>query len=164
MRQYIAGASSVKLHLEADIFASGIIQPNHRIVELRPLRGIKPCDLAPALIQQLGSDLLGQLLFLGCEELIVLPHTERALSIGAVVVAFAHIDRRTAARAFADAFPARIEAVCLGVREERIGFDQPGCHLNDAGEELVCLCLAALNLHQGIFPFRRHGRRSDLLR
>ena len=42
MKQYISGGSSVKLHLEADVFAAAVIQTDHRIIELRLLRRVKP--------------------------------------------------------------------------------------------------------------------------
>ena len=43
------------------------------IVELRLLRRLKPGHVAPALVQQLLCDLLGQLLFLAGKELVVFP-------------------------------------------------------------------------------------------
>ena len=129
---------------------------------LRALWRIKPGHSAPTLVQQFGGDFLGQLLFLTRKELVILPHTEGAFLVRAVVVSLAYIDRRAAARTFANGLSAGIEAVCLGVREEWIGFDQLGGHPHNAGKELVRIRIAALNLHQGIFPFRRHGRRSDL--
>ena len=70
----------------------------------------------------------------------------------------------TAARAFADGLSAGIEAVYLGVREEGIGFDQIGGHPHNAGKELVRIRIATLDLHQSIFPFRRHGGGSNLFR
>ena len=42
------------------------------------------------------------------------------------IFSLAYIDWRAAARAFADGLSAGIEAVCLGLREEGIGFDQIG--------------------------------------
>ena len=41
----------IKLHLEADILAAGIIQPDHRVIELRLLRGIKPGHPTPSLVK-----------------------------------------------------------------------------------------------------------------
>ena len=63
----------IKLHLEADILAAGIIQSDHRVIELRLLRGIKTRHPTPSLVKQLLGNLLRQLLFLGCKELVVLP-------------------------------------------------------------------------------------------
>ena len=74
----------------------------------------------------------------------------------------AYIDRRAAARTFADGLSSGIETVCLGVREERIGFDQLGGHPHNARKELVRIRLTAFNLHQSVFPFRRHGGGSNL--
>ena len=80
-----------KLHLEADILAACVIQTDHRIIELRALWRIKPGHSAPTLVQQFGSDFLGQLLFLAGKELVVFPQAEGAFLVRAVVVALAVI-------------------------------------------------------------------------
>ena len=146
------------LHFEADILAAGIIQPDNRVVELRPLRRIKPGHPAPALVQQLLGNLLGQLLFLAGKELIILPQTEGTFLAGTVIIALSHINRGAAAGAFAYDLLTGVEAVCLCIGEEGVRFDQRGSHIHDPGEELVPIGLTALDLHQGIFPFRSHGR------
>ncbi len=111
------GGSSVKLHLEADVFSAAVIQPNDSIVELRLLRRVKPGHVAPALVQQLLCDLLGQLLFLAGKELVVFPQAEGAVLVRAVEVALADVDRRAAARAFADFLLARAETLGFGIGE-----------------------------------------------
>ena len=120
MKQYISGGSSVKLHLEADVFAAAVIQPDHRIVELRLLRRVKPGHSAPALVQQLFCNLLGQLLFLAGKELIVFPQAEGAFLVRAVEIALADIDRRAAAGTFADFLLACAETLGFGIGEKRI--------------------------------------------
>ena len=58
------------------------------------LRRVKPGHSAPALVQQLLCNLLGQFLFLAGKELIVFPQAEGAGLVRAVEVALADIDRR----------------------------------------------------------------------
>ena len=154
----------IKLHLEADVFAAAVIQTNHRIVELRLLRRVKPGHSAPALVQQLLCDLLGQLLFLAGKELVVFPQAEGAFLTGTIEVALAHIDRRAAAGAFADFLLARAETLGFGIGEKRVGFHEIPGHPDNAAEEGVCIRIAALNLHERVFPFRRHCGRRDLFR
>ena len=120
MKQHTLGGSSIKLHLEADVFAAAVIQPDHRIVELRLLRRVKPGHAAPALVQQLLCNLLGQLLFLAGKELVVFPQAERAVLIRAVEVALADVDRRAAAGTFADFLFPRAETLGFGIGEEGI--------------------------------------------
>ena len=106
-RQYTLGGSSVKLHLEADVFAAAVIQTNDRIIELRLLRRVKPGHSAPALVQQLLCNLLGQLLFLAGKELVVFPQAKGAVLVRAVEVALTDVDRRSTTRTFADFLLAR---------------------------------------------------------
>ena len=58
MKQYNDGWLFIKLHLEADILASGIIQPDDRVIELRLFRGIKPLHPTPSLVKQFQTGLL----------------------------------------------------------------------------------------------------------
>ena len=111
MKQHTLGGSSVELHLEADILAAGIIQPDDSIVELRFFGRIKSGHSAPALVQQLFCNLLCQLLFLGREELVVFPQAEGAFLVRAVEIALADIDRRSTTRTFADFLLARAETL-----------------------------------------------------
>ena len=112
----------IKFHLEADILAACVIQTDHRIIELRAFRRIKPGHSAPTLVQQFGGDFLGQLLFLAGKELVVFPQAEGAVLVRAVEVALADIDRRAAAGAFADFLFPRAETLGFGIGEKRVGF------------------------------------------
>ena len=161
---YISGGSSVKLHLEADVFAAAVIQTDHCVVELGLLRRVKPGHSAPALVQQLLCNLLGQLLFLAGKELVVFPQAEGAFLVRAVEVALADIDRRAATGAFADFLFPRAETLGFGIGEKRVGFHEIPGHPDNAAEKCACIRIAALNLHERVFPFRSHCGRGDLFR
>ena len=76
----------------------------------------------------------------------------------------ADVDRRAAAGTFADFLLARAETLGFGIGEERIGFHEIAGHPDNAAEESVRICLAALNLHERVFPFSHHFGRRDLFR
>jgi hypothetical protein len=45
-----------------------------------------------------------------------------------------------------------------------VRLDEIGGHTDNPIQEVGGICLAALDLHQGIFPFSGHSRRSDRIR
>ena len=67
-------------------------------------------------------------------------------------------------RTFADFLFPRAETLGFGIGEKRVGFHEITGHPNNSAEECVCIRIAALNLHERVFPFRSHCGRRDLFR